>query len=142
LELVLVLLLVLLVLLRGGLFLRLPSLRLHRFFRRGAGGEARRDGLLLHLAFVLANDFAVRAEEGERDLRARLLVLEPVVDDDAVRRIAARDARAASAAASAPAAAGHAPHHRRREQIRRSEEHTSELQSLAYLVCRLLHEKK
>src|SRR6266404_7050571 len=25
---------------------------------------------------------------------------------------------------------------------RRSEEHTSELQSLAYLVCRLLHEKK
>src|SRR5205823_6999765 len=27
-------------------------------------------------------------------------------------------------------------------QIRRSEEHTSELQSLAYLVCRLLLEKK
>src|SRR2546425_1837901 len=31
-------------------------------------------------------------------------------------------------------------HHRRRGQ--RSEEHTSELQSLAYLVCRLLLEKK
>src|SRR2546425_9772054 len=31
-----------------------------------------------------------------------------------------------------------APHYRRR----RSEEHTSELQSLAYLVCRLLLEKK
>src|SRR2546425_8655474 len=29
-----------------------------------------------------------------------------------------------------------------REQILRSEEHTSELQSLAYLVCRLLLEKK
>src|SRR2546425_6181786 len=29
-----------------------------------------------------------------------------------------------------------------REESRRSEEHTSELQSLAYLVCRLLLEKK
>src|SRR3989441_8985492 len=29
-----------------------------------------------------------------------------------------------------------------REQAQRSEEHTSELQSLAYLVCRLLLEKK
>src|SRR5687767_15356936 len=28
------------------------------------------------------------------------------------------------------------------EMVRRSEEHTSELQSLAYLVCRLLLEKK
>src|SRR2546425_8069957 len=28
------------------------------------------------------------------------------------------------------------------EQLERSEEHTSELQSLAYLVCRLLLEKK
>src|SRR3989441_9712252 len=28
------------------------------------------------------------------------------------------------------------------EHVRRSEEHTSELQSLAYLVCRLLLEKK
>src|SRR3989441_7942615 len=31
---------------------------------------------------------------------------------------------------------------RRIERARRSEEHTSELQSLAYLVCRLLLEKK
>src|SRR2546425_7608933 len=31
---------------------------------------------------------------------------------------------------------------RRRRRVRRSEEHTSELQSLAYLVCRLLLEKK
>src|SRR2546423_10720782 len=30
----------------------------------------------------------------------------------------------------------------RADQARRSEEHTSELQSLAYLVCRLLLEKK
>src|SRR2546425_4081247 len=30
----------------------------------------------------------------------------------------------------------------RRALVRRSEEHTSELQSLAYLVCRLLLEKK
>src|SRR3989441_2964563 len=31
---------------------------------------------------------------------------------------------------------------RRRVRVERSEEHTSELQSLAYLVCRLLLEKK
>src|SRR2546425_3754580 len=36
-------------------------------------------------------------------------------------------------------ARGERPRRRRRE---RSEEHTSELQSLAYLVCRLLLEKK
>src|SRR2546425_9720971 len=35
-----------------------------------------------------------------------------------------------------------APRHHRRRRVRRSEEHTSELQSLAYLVCRLLLEKK
>src|SRR2546425_8789913 len=35
-----------------------------------------------------------------------------------------------------------AEQHRRRPVSRRSEEHTSELQSLAYLVCRLLLEKK
>src|SRR3712207_8808435 len=34
-----------------------------------------------------------------------------------------------------------APHHQRRDG-RRSEEHTSELQSRQYLVCRLLLEKK
>src|SRR2546425_5527686 len=33
-------------------------------------------------------------------------------------------------------------HHRERHGGIRSEEHTSELQSLAYLVCRLLLEKK
>src|SRR2546425_2300157 len=33
-------------------------------------------------------------------------------------------------------------HHRRPNVPARSEEHTSELQSLAYLVCRLLLEKK
>src|SRR3712207_7824687 len=48
----------------------------------------------------------------------------------------------AGAAASEPV-----EHHRRREQHRRrvgdrSEEHTSELQSRQYLVCRLLLEKK
>src|SRR5687767_15699760 len=46
---------------------------------------------------------------------------------------------------SSPASPGRAP--RRAPQTpcaapRRSEEHTSELQSLAYLVCRLLLEKK
>src|SRR2546423_4128823 len=33
-------------------------------------------------------------------------------------------------------------HHADRVDVMRSEEHTSELQSLAYLVCRLLLEKK
>src|SRR5205823_14118925 len=34
------------------------------------------------------------------------------------------------------------PQHQRVTGVQRSEEHTSELQSLAYLVCRLLLEKK
>src|SRR5205823_7482384 len=37
---------------------------------------------------------------------------------------------------------GRGPSRARHRQQRRSEEHTSELQSLAYLVCRLLLEKK
>src|SRR2546425_3490481 len=57
-----------------------------------------------------------------RRVRAR----EPEVDRD----IAARGA------------GEHGERQRRVESPRRSEEHTSELQSLAYLVCRLLLEKK
>src|SRR5687767_15479130 len=37
---------------------------------------------------------------------------------------------------------GEAAFHRVPQALKRSEEHTSELQSLAYLVCRLLLEKK
>src|SRR2546423_15453764 len=44
------------------------------------------------------------------------------------------------AAPMAPRRAPQPP--RRRRALTRSEEHTSELQSLAYLVCRLLLEKK
>src|SRR2546425_8722801 len=57
-----------------------------------------------------------------------------------------RSARAACK--GAPAGPGEAPRCERalalrgRPFSRRSEEHTSELQSLAYLVCRLLLEKK
>src|SRR2546425_8226761 len=40
------------------------------------------------------------------------------------------------------AADGHVPESEHRTLDQRSEEHTSELQSLAYLVCRLLLEKK
>src|SRR3989441_3353062 len=43
---------------------------------------------------------------------------------------------------AAPAAAGRSPASATTATGRRSEEHTSELQSLAYLVCRLLLEKK
>src|SRR2546423_2358896 len=46
--------------------------------------------------------------------------------------------RRVAAPAATPPASRPAPDRRRR----RSEEHTSELQSLAYLVCRLLLEKK
>src|SRR5687767_15661446 len=42
----------------------------------------------------------------------------------------------------APELIGHDDQHERRRNDLRSEEHTSELQSLAYLVCRLLLEKK
>src|SRR2546425_2231505 len=45
-------------------------------------------------------------------------------------------------AAAAPQPVLHARRRHREEQVGRSEEHTSELQSLAYLVCRLLLEKK
>src|SRR2546430_13103277 len=38
--------------------------------------------------------------------------------------------------------AAHAARHGRRVRVRRSEEHTSELQSQSNLVCRLLLEKK
>src|SRR2546425_3484984 len=52
-----------------------------------------------------------------------------------------------SAASCAFPNAAHVQHHRAASAAaicfcRRSEEHTSELQSLAYLVCRLLLEKK
>src|SRR5687767_15250397 len=43
---------------------------------------------------------------------------------------------------SASARRGSRTHRRRPGRSLRSEEHTSELQSLAYLVCRLLLEKK
>src|SRR5256714_7723361 len=46
------------------------------------------------------------------------------------------------AAPPAPAISTSSPRSRAPEAYSRSEEHTSELQSLAYLVCRLLLEKK
>src|SRR2546425_7735567 len=63
------------------------------------------------------------------------------------RSLHRRGIAAGPARARGPAAArGRPAHHPRRDeraQLRpRSEEHTSELQSLAYLVCRLLLEKK
>src|SRR2546425_9647031 len=60
-----------------------------------------------------------------------------------------RDGRASSAAAGVAPGYRFVSHGVRREPqrgapnpMRRSEEHTSELQSLAYLVCRLLLENK
>src|SRR2546425_8873524 len=65
---------------------------------------------------------------GVRDLAA---------DDDA--RVHGRRALSRRSRAAPPGAGPGAPH---RSAAGRSEEHTSELQSLAYLVCRLLLEKK
>src|SRR2546425_8893913 len=45
-------------------------------------------------------------------------------------------------AGSEPCRARRDVEHKRPHELKRSEEHTSELQSLAYLVCRLLLEKK
>src|SRR2546425_4379102 len=62
--------------------------------------------------------------------------------------IVARVVRDHAVGREGPEHAAHVPLHRgderrRREPVAdRSEEHTSELQSLAYLVCRLLLEKK
>src|SRR2546425_3343844 len=59
-----------------------------------------------------------------------------------------RERHAAGGAGDVPPQGGVAPVARVRRRrgngavLRRSEEHTSELQSLAYLVCRLLLEKK
>src|SRR3989441_8929397 len=62
------------------------------------------------------------------------------VDEDATRRVAARSRDVTELLAEADLPLGSLPltvtYHDR------SEEHTSELQSLAYLVCRLLLEKK
>src|SRR3712207_7617335 len=50
--------------------------------------------------------------------------------------------RAARRAGPRLGASGRAVRQRRPSRVRRSEEHTSELQSRQYLVCRLLLEKK
>src|SRR2546425_8690294 len=52
------------------------------------------------------------------------------------------DRRGARGARACEAARRACEYRRQPSQRRRSEEHTSELQSLAYLVCRLLLEKK
>src|SRR3712207_8219363 len=57
-------------------------------------------------------------------------------------RRATRRTSGASRAASWPTPTSWTPGRRRRCRRRRSEEHTSELQSRQYLVCRLLLEKK
>src|SRR5687767_15678835 len=54
----------------------------------------------------------------------------------------ARDYREQGLVAAARVVAGLAARRRLPHVVGRSEEHTSELQSLAYLVCRLLLEKK
>src|SRR5205823_13407449 len=76
-----------------------------------------------------------RSDRGRsKGRRSRLSLLKPV----AVQRGTAR-ARFVAQGTGAPGKRARVP----RRSIRlRSEEHTSELQSLAYLVCRLLLEKK
>src|SRR3712207_7821844 len=81
-----------------------------------------------------------RRLDAGRDLEGRLVVLagqrqpdrlHDVVDVDEVPRLAAVAVDRHALAREHPA-----------DELRRSEEHTSELQSRQYLVCRLLLEKK
>src|SRR5687767_15229611 len=92
----------------------LPYTTLFRSLRAALQGEGLREERLPRVAAELAGRFAL---ERHRSVRwsARL-------DQDSLRDLLATSYRGARA----------------RE---RSEEHTSELQSLAYLVCRLLLEK-
>src|SRR3712207_8788300 len=79
--------------------------------------------LSLHDALPICERAAVHVEPGDIDLADRLLAAEPALRERPRRH--------------------HLEHaqHLRRERLR-SEEHTSELQSRQYLVCRLLLEKK
>src|SRR5205823_15074563 len=70
----------------------------------------------------------------EKDVVARLQALDEVVLEQQRLRLGARRRDLG--------AGDLREHHRRARGLLRSEEHTSELQSLAYLVCRLLLEKK
>src|SRR5229473_7601442 len=80
------------------------------------------------LLFFFFNDTAT-TEIYTLSLHDALPILVPLVED-----IAGGDARVVEPAQC------RLRHHQR--MVGRSEEHTSELQSLAYLVCRLLLEKK
>src|SRR3712207_7044459 len=62
--------------------------------------------------------------------------------DDAVGAVDAAPDRVERAAGPVEADALRVAHDHRVQEIARSEEHTSELQSRQYLVCRLLLEKK
>src|SRR3712207_7421468 len=74
--------------------------------------------------------------------RSRLRQLLPVRDDCAARWCCLFLGRADSACGAFSTVLDHTACSAGREQPHRSEEHTSELQSRQYLVCRLLLEKK
>src|SRR2546425_2100549 len=81
----------------------------------------------------------------DRDYRARLAQAEAdlaVALAGVSNRVRVGQAEAQVAQAQANAEKAHADLERIKPLAERSEEHTSELQSLAYLVCRLLLEKK
>src|SRR2546425_4309810 len=86
----------------------------------------------------MPNDERRRAVERARD-RGRL----SEADDWQQARATRRDVPPERPGSAHECAFCSRPRHAGREQkAHRSEEHTSELQSLAYLVCRLLLEKK
>src|SRR2546425_2391370 len=84
---------------------------------------------LAHGAFHFHNAVAHQASEPGARLRAVDDLLDRSIEKTTVKQ-------GGVVAAGAPLGGAHAG------DILRSEEHTSELQSLAYLVCRLLLEKK
>src|SRR5262245_55548387 len=87
---------------------------------------SRRFGLASPAAALARELFALTSREGDR---VRVLTLSEQID-----RVLAQGPHAPFGLALAIGTAG--------ERVARSEEHTSELQSLRHLVCRLLLEKK
>src|SRR5205823_13133202 len=87
--------------------------------------------LSLHDALPISSPSSKREHARRREAKERSYSVRPFTSRSTT-----------SAIAREPPASGRRSSPARRTTGRRSEEHTSELQSLAYLVCRLLLEKK
>src|SRR6266404_5222610 len=92
--------------------------------------------LLLLSAFVSSDLHAASADSVRSQIAGAIAGAGAILDQSAVAH------GGSQALQSVYSGSGNAPLWSREGRATRSEEHTSELQSLAYLVCRLLLEKK